>query len=91
MIAKHLRIHGQVQGVGYRQSMQHLARKLGLTGWVRNQRDGTVEALVCGDEAAVSQILSWARHGPTFGQVSQVLVSEAPCPETSSFNILSTE
>jgi acylphosphatase len=91
MIAKHLRIHGQVQGVGYRQSMQHVARKLGLTGWVRNQSDGTVEALVCGDEAAVSQILSWIRHGPTFAQVTQVLVSEATCPETSSFNILPTE
>jgi len=91
MIAKHLRIHGQVQGVGYRQSMQHVASKIGLSGWVRNQRDGSVEALVCGDEAAVSQILVWARHGPTFAQVSQVLVSEAVCPETSSFNILPTE
>ena len=91
MVAKHLRIHGQVQGVGYRQSMQHMAHKFGLSGWVRNQRDGTVEAVVCGDEAALSRILSWARHGPTFAQVSQVSVADAECPEISGFIILPAE
>ena len=88
MIAKHLRIHGQVQGVGYRQSMQYMARKFGLIGWVRNQRDGTVEAMVCGEQTAVSQMLSWARHGPRFAQVTQIIVTDAECPETSGFNIL---
>jgi len=91
MIAKHLRIHGQVQGVGYRQSMQHVARKIGLTGWVRNQRNGTVEAIVCGEQTAVSQMLSWARHGPRFAQVTQVIVTDTECPETSGFDILPIE
>lgn len=91
MVAKHLRIHGQVQGIGYRQSMQHVARKIGLTGWVRNHHDGTVEAIVCGGQAAVAQMLSWARHGPRFAQVTQVIVSDAECPETSGFIILPAE
>ena len=91
MIAKHLCIHGQVQGVGYRQTFQHKARKLGLTGWVRNRYNGTVEAIVCGDEAAVSAILTWAVHGPRFSQVTQVSVSEATCPQIPGFDILPTE
>lgn len=91
MIAKRCLIEGQVQGVGYRQSMQYMAKKLGLTGWVRNRRDGSVEAIVCGDETAVSQILSWAERGPRLSQVTQVLVSEAACPETGEFVILASE
>ena len=91
MVAKHLRIHGQVQGIGYRQSMQHVARKIGLTGWVRNHHDGTVEAIVCGEQTAVAQMLSWAMHGPRFAQVTQVSVADAECPEISGFIILPTE
>ena len=75
-MAKHLIISGRVQGVGYRASMIDEARRLGVTGWVRNRRDGTVEAVVDGDPAAVAAIVDWARRGPPEAQVSGVAVAD---------------
>src|SRR5437773_9126493 len=63
-MAKHLVISGRVQGVGFRYSMSEEAERLGVTGWVRNRRDGTVEAVIDGAPDAVEGILSWARRGP---------------------------
>jgi acylphosphatase len=76
-VAKHLIIHGRVQGVGFRDAMRWEADRLGITGWVRNRRDGTVEAVVAGDAAAVSEIVQWARRGPPAAQVAKVVVTEA--------------
>lgn len=90
MIARHCRIYGQVQGVGYRQSMQQAARSLGLSGWVRNRRDGSVEAIVCGDEAGLLQIIAWAEQGPAFAKVTQVLVDDVEPPAQDDFIILPT-
>lgn len=90
MIARHCRIYGQVQGVGYRQSMQQAARHLGLSGWVRNRRDGSVEAIVCGDEAGLLQIIAWAEQGSAFAKVTQVLVSDAEPPAQDDFIVLPT-
>ena len=64
MIAKRLRICGQVQGVGFRAWMVREAVKLGVSGWVRNRGDGTVEALVHGDPAGVEELLRACRFGP---------------------------
>jgi acylphosphatase len=75
-VAKHLIISGRVQGVGYRASMVDEARRLGVTGWVRNRRDGTVEAVVAGDVAAVEAVIAWARRGPPGGRVTEVAVAE---------------
>jgi acylphosphatase len=73
---KHLRVAGQVQGVGYRMGMERKARELGVTGWVRNRLDGTVEAVVQGSPEAVAAIIDWARHGPRAAIVTDVKVSE---------------
>lgn len=76
-IVRHLRIHGLVQGVYYRQSMQEQAEALEVTGWVRNRLDSTVEAMVCGTPQALERLIEWSRSGPPAAVVSQVVVSEA--------------
>lgn len=76
-MAKHLTISGRVQGIGYRASMIDEARRLGVTGWVRNRRDGSVEAVVDGDPAAVAAIVEWARQGPPGARVAGVTVEDA--------------
>jgi acylphosphatase len=68
----HLRISGRVQGVGYRAAMRSAAQANGINGWVRNCRDGTVEAVVQGDSQAVEKILAWAKRGPPAARVTQV-------------------
>lgn len=66
-----------MQGVGFRYSMQREAARLGLTGWVRNRRDGGVEALVQGNEAAVAALTEWARRGPAGAYVAALRVASA--------------
>lgn len=68
----HLVMHGRVQGVWFRDSMRREAEKLGVNGWVRNCRDGSVEAMVQGDSAAVDSLVAWAHRGPELAQVSRV-------------------
>ncbi|MGE5648945.1 acylphosphatase [Noviherbaspirillum sp. UKPF54] len=76
-MARHLVITGLVQGVGYRASFEAQARALRLCGWVRNRRDGSVEAMVRGDDAALEKIVAWSRRGPAAAVVSDVKVNEA--------------
>lgn len=70
--ALRLEIRGLVQGVGYRWSMVEQARQLGIGGWVRNRRDGSVEAVVAGSAQALEQIVAWARQGPRSAVVASV-------------------
>ena len=72
MIARHLIIHGRVQGVFYRDWTVKTARELGLSGWVRNRDDGTVEALVQGDEEAVARFIGLAKQGPPAADVERI-------------------
>ncbi|MGI9606534.1 MAG: acylphosphatase [Acidimicrobiales bacterium] len=73
-------VSGRVQGVGFRWSCRREAERAGVTGWVRNLHDGRVEAAFEGDDAAVEQMLSWCRLGPTGAVVVQVDV-EAEEPQ----------
>ena len=73
-MTKHLTIVGLVQGVGYRVFFETQARALKLSGWVRNRADGSVEAIVRGDAAAVAEIIEWARRGPPAAKVRGVSV-----------------
>jgi acylphosphatase len=75
-LTRRLLIVGRVQGVGYRISMQRKARGLGVTGWVRNRRDGNVEALVQGTAEAVAALTEWANSGPPGALVTDVRESE---------------
>lgn len=84
-ISRHLRIEGRVQGVFYRASLIDEARRLGLTGWVRNRRDGSVEAVAQGAPEAVQALIDWARRGPPRAQVSAVQVSPAPAQTHTGF------
>jgi acylphosphatase len=74
-ISHHLKIHGHVQGVFFRESMCRQAQQLGITGWVRNCRDGTVEAMIQGAPEAVSAMIAWARTGPDRARVEGVEIS----------------
>lgn len=74
---RHLKIFGRVQGVFFRESMCRQAQALGVTGWVRNCRDGTVEALVQGSEDAVAAMIEWAKGGPEMARVERVEISAA--------------
>lgn len=69
-----LRVHGHVQGVGYRWSLVREAGRLGLRGWVRNRLDGSVEALAAGPGPALQELVAWAHRGPPAARVSRVEV-----------------
>jgi acylphosphatase len=91
-MASHLIITGKVQGVGYRASFEARARALGLSGWVRNRVDGSVEALVRGDTDAVEQMIAWARRSPSSARVDNVEVAamdDGSVPE-GRFEVLAT-
>ena len=87
--ARRLVIRGVVQGVGFRYSMLAQARLLGVTGWVRNRRDGSVEAMIAGNAAQVADMLAWSRIGPA-GAVVDAVMSEAASGEFTSFELLPT-
>ncbi len=68
----HAVVHGRVQGVGYRATTMDEARRLGLAGWVRNRRDGTVETLAEGSEATLRLFLDYLKRGPWGARVTSV-------------------
>src|SRR5215210_7239709 len=75
-VTLHLRIYGRVQGVGFRDYTQREARRRGIDGWVRNCKDGSVEAMLQGPQEAVDAVLKCVRHGPPSAAVTDVQVSE---------------
>ncbi len=82
-----VRIEGNVQGVGFRNWTQRLAGQLDLTGWVRNRRDGSVEAVFSGADAAVEEALKRCRMGPRSAKVISVTVIGEHAPVVDGFEI----
>ncbi|MBM4046774.1 MAG: acylphosphatase [Planctomycetes bacterium] len=84
----HVLISGRVQGVWFRGYTQEQAVELDVNGWVRNLRDGRVEAVFEGDENAVQQMVNWCHVGPPSARVTKVEVTwEAPAGESKGFRI----
>lgn len=81
MSARLLRIAGRVQGVGYRDWLLREARRHGISGWVRNRTDGTVEALLAGEEDALGAVLTACRRGPPLARVERIEESFAEPPD----------
>lgn len=81
----HIRVEGRVQGVGFRGWMTVLADELGLNGWVRNRRDGSVEACVRGDTDAVANLLSLCHEGPCAARVDRVIHEQSAETVASGF------
>jgi acylphosphatase len=88
--AVQLRIEGRVQGVGYRAWLEHKARQAGLRGWVRNRRDGSVEALLIGDRAAIEAVEAACERGPRAASVTGVERTAAGDDGSSGFRALPT-
>jgi len=90
-VAIRARIEGCVQGVWFRGWTVEQAAARGLDGWVRNRRDGSVEALFAGPEPAVREMLAACRKGPSAARVTDVRESRAPDPGETGFVQLPTE
>jgi acylphosphatase len=82
----HCIISGQVQGVYFRASTTTQAKKLHLTGWVRNLPSGQVEIIACGDQANLAKLLQWLQQGPPLAKVSALSQQEIPWQQYDNFS-----
>ena len=83
-----LDIRGKVQGVCYRASTKEKAQQLNLVGWVKNQNDGSVKALVQGEQSAVDQLIEWAWQGPEYAKVKEVSVTHIEANNSDAENVV---
>ena len=87
MIARHVRVTGRVQGIFFRAWARDEAQALGVSGWIRNCSDGSVEALVEGHSEAVEELIDLLREGPPGAQVDRVAIEEADGEGLGSFEV----
>jgi acylphosphatase len=85
--ARRVEVDGRVQGVGYRQSCAYFAEEHGVSGWVRNRADGSVEAHLEGREDDVEAVIRWCRAGPRWARVDRCTVRDVPAEGVSGFRI----
>ena len=83
-------VAGGVQGVGYRYTMRMIAAEAGVAGWVRNRRDGTVEAEIEGTPAQVDEVLAWMAQGPPGSRVDSAEVTDASPTGETGFEVRAT-
>lgn len=69
---RHIKIHGKVQGVGYRFYATRVARRLGLKGWIQNLRDGSVESIVEGEPQKIDEWITEIKEGPRYAEVVRI-------------------
>lgn len=84
---RHFLVSGQVQGVFFRASTQDEARRLGLSGWVRNLHDGRVELVACGEEAPLKQLEQWLKQGPPRARVLKLESNDVAPEPFSGFEV----
>jgi acylphosphatase len=87
IIGRKVRLYGRVQGVFFRQWTLNEARRLGVDGWVHNARDGSVEAHLAGEEAAVASLIEHMRKGPPQARVDDVTVDPAEPETVNGFSV----
>jgi len=85
-----VRVEGRVQGVFYRAWVEQTARRLGLDGWVRNRRDGSVEAVFSGPESQVDEMVRRCAHGPPDADVANVVITAEGGTTPPGFKVLPT-
>jgi acylphosphatase len=81
-------VSGRVQGVFFRDTCRRVADRLGLCGWVRNRRDGTVEAVIEGDRNDVGELVAWCREGPARAIVTDLQIVDEPVAGEGPFRII---
>ena len=82
-----IRVTGRVQGVSFRFATEQEAQRLGLTGWVRNEPDGSVAVHAEGQPEAVEALVAWSRRGPAYAKVAGVEVTPAQVTGDTSFRL----
>jgi acylphosphatase len=85
--ARHVVVHGRVQGVGFRFATQREARRLGLVGWVSNRADGAVEVHFEGAALLVAELEEWLTRGPVTARVERIEACDAPCEDAAVFEV----
>lgn len=88
LICIHCYVSGRVQGVWFRAETTKEAKRLDLTGWVRNLPDGRVEVFACGDVENIKKFQSWLKKGPPLATVSDVSYEEVEFEEHEEFRVL---
>jgi acylphosphatase len=87
MIRKRVIVHGSVQGVFFRDTVRRRAQTAGVAGWIRNNRDGTVEGVFEGDPPEVERLVAFCRRGPRGAEVARVDVVEEPPEGLAGFRV----
>ena len=88
METAHLLIIGKVQGVFFRETSRRVAEKLNIKGWVKNNSNGEVEALITGEEKDVNDFINWCREGPERAEVKEVKVSKELLSHFEKFEVV---
>jgi acylphosphatase len=88
VVRRRLVIRGRVQGVWFRESTRLEAEAQGVRGWVRNRGDGSVEAVLEGEAAAVARLEAWCHNGPSAARVTEVQAADEPPMDEQDFRVL---